>query len=169
MQAVLFFGGNEANYFFGNINAQGGLIAGDGGFVEVSCPKALDVRGLINAGAINGITGKILFDPSVSLTISSAADAGVTFTAPNYTFSTATPNIDVASLATNLGTSNVGIDSSTGTGGTGSIIISDSFTWATANTLTISSPTSIHIGSSTPSDPIVVISSTFAGAKFYCR
>ncbi len=67
---------DKATGFYGEINAKGGQISGDGGFVEVSGRDYLDFQGTVNTLAVNGKTGTLLLDPQ-DLTISSAANSGV--------------------------------------------------------------------------------------------
>ena len=49
--------------FYGNISAQGGETAGDGGFVEVSGKDTLIYEGNVNTSAPNGEYGTLLLDP----------------------------------------------------------------------------------------------------------
>jgi filamentous hemagglutinin family protein len=50
--------------FFGTILAKGGLLSGDGGFVEVSGKENLLYRGNVNTSASNGDFGTLLLDPT---------------------------------------------------------------------------------------------------------
>ncbi|WP_335054443.1 two-partner secretion domain-containing protein [Nostoc sp.] len=52
------------NRFYGNISANGGTQAGDGGFVEVSGAKNLTFQGFVDTSAIVGKTGTLLLDPT---------------------------------------------------------------------------------------------------------
>lgn len=54
--------------FYGDISAQGGLAAGDGGFVEVSGKDSLIYRGTVSTAATNGLFGTLLIDP-INITI----------------------------------------------------------------------------------------------------
>ncbi len=54
---------DDITKFSGNINARGGEVSGDGGFVEVSGKEQLVFRGMVNAGATNGANGTLLLDP----------------------------------------------------------------------------------------------------------
>jgi len=61
--------------YFGGISARGGLLAGNGGFAEVS-GKNLDFRGMVGLGAVGGQVGSLLLDP-INLTINDdAANTG---------------------------------------------------------------------------------------------
>uniref|UniRef100_UPI0031FE232B two-partner secretion domain-containing protein n=1 Tax=Sphaerothrix gracilis TaxID=3151835 RepID=UPI0031FE232B len=49
--------------FYGSISAQGGSLAGDGGFVEVSGKDSLIFDGVVDTSATNGVFGTLLLDP----------------------------------------------------------------------------------------------------------
>ncbi len=59
---------DQTTRFFGEINARGGNISGDGGFVEVSGKNNLNFQGKVNTFAPNGNIGTLLLDPD-NLTI----------------------------------------------------------------------------------------------------
>lgn len=51
---------------YGNISANGGLYSGNGGFIEVSGKKSLDINNLnASVNSFNGKNGTILFDPNI--------------------------------------------------------------------------------------------------------
>jgi filamentous hemagglutinin family protein len=54
---------NELTQFNGQIDAQGGIYSGSGGFVEVSGKKSLIFDGTVNLSAVNGNWGTLLLDP----------------------------------------------------------------------------------------------------------
>ncbi|MEQ9356693.1 CHAT domain-containing protein [Coleofasciculus chthonoplastes] len=54
---------DQHTQFSGTIQAQGGVISGDGGFVEVSGKNTLSMTGLVDVGAVNGSAGTLLLDP----------------------------------------------------------------------------------------------------------
>jgi filamentous hemagglutinin family protein len=124
--------------FYGSISAEGGPTGGDGGFVEVSCPKTFVFQGLVNCQAPLGKTGTVLLDPC-EVTISSAGDAGQTFTcSTGYDFTGFdTSNIYTGTLETNLNNCSVIIDASGGNGATSSITLTDPVTWTVSNSLTL--------------------------------
>ena len=62
----------DSTRFLGNISAQGGMLQGDGGFVEVSGKQTLDFRGGVNTWAPNGLVGTLLLDPT-DITIQNGA------------------------------------------------------------------------------------------------
>ncbi|MCX7142490.1 MAG: filamentous hemagglutinin N-terminal domain-containing protein [Proteobacteria bacterium] len=70
---------------YGNISARGGATSGDGGFVETSGHRFLDVAGIgINAGAANGKGGTWLLDPYNLVVDVSASNATQSGTNPTY-------------------------------------------------------------------------------------
>ena len=54
---------DQHTQFSGTIQAQGGAISGNGGFVEVSGKNTLSMTGLVDVGAVNGLAGTLLLDP----------------------------------------------------------------------------------------------------------
>ena len=71
---------------YGNISARGGANGGDGGLVETSGKRYLDVAGIkVRADAQNGAAGTWLLDP-YSLTITASATDTVTAGGPPYSF-----------------------------------------------------------------------------------
>lgn len=120
----IIFWGNESTYFRGAAEARGGMMSGDGGFIEISSKGMLDTEGKINLLAPNGKTGMLFLDPSI-VTISNAANSGTitAFPPPGYTFTAAMENISnlaATTLQTYLGMGDVTINaSSSGPGGPG--------------------------------------------------
>ena len=57
------FWADRRNYFLGRVRSRGGLISGDGGFVEVSGKETLFFNGYVDTTAQNGETGMLLLDP----------------------------------------------------------------------------------------------------------
>ncbi|MCL1472464.1 beta strand repeat-containing protein, partial [Argonema antarcticum] len=55
---------DQTNRTFGTITARGGILSGNGGFVEVSGKESLDFRGNVNTLAANGKAGTLLLDPT---------------------------------------------------------------------------------------------------------
>jgi filamentous hemagglutinin family protein len=55
---------DRATQFYGNINARGGTVFGNGGFVEVSSQGNLTFKGTVDTSAVNGNIGTLLLDPS---------------------------------------------------------------------------------------------------------
>ncbi|MDE3046178.1 MAG: filamentous hemagglutinin N-terminal domain-containing protein [Verrucomicrobiota bacterium] len=144
------FWGNESNGFFGHIYAQGGPQGGDGGFVEVSSPINLAYRGVTSALAPYGKTGTLLLDPG-NYTIESGSVTSGSFSACSGGSSTYNPaaganNINVTDLETQLGLCSVTINTSAGSGGSGSITVNAGFTWSQNTTLTLIAQETISIG-----------------------
>ena len=54
---------DQLTQFAGTIQARGGAVSGDGGFVEVSGKDTLAMTGIVEAGAVNGQAGTLLLDP----------------------------------------------------------------------------------------------------------
>ena len=106
-------------YFYGNIQAKGGLYAGNGGFVETSGKEYLNVQGSVNASAKHGLAGEWLLDPA-NVTISSAVTTNGSFNggSPN-TFTTtaddAIANVNTIQTSLNGGTSVTILTSPNGT------------------------------------------------------
>lgn len=56
---------DDATRFYGTIDAQGGQLAGDGGFVEISGAQNLTFDGDVLLNAPNGNAGSLLLDPQI--------------------------------------------------------------------------------------------------------
>ncbi|MBF8263864.1 MAG: hypothetical protein HW387_1529, partial [Parachlamydiales bacterium] len=141
--------GKEAQYFYGTVEAQGGKIGGNGGFVEVSCLKTFDYHGLVNTLAPHGKIGILLLDPS-DITISAAASSPAFPTAPGvYDPPGASGTLNNGDLQTGLGTTNILVTTAGGAGGTGNITWSAgaSIAWAAATTLTLTANRAMSLGS----------------------
>jgi filamentous hemagglutinin family protein len=120
---------DERTDFGGMIYARGGLLGGDGGFVETSSKNILIAHGLVDASAPQGKGGEWLLDPN-NIAITSGASTNVAG-APDYvtTNDTAVVDRDDIQTALNAGTS---VTITTGTAGgnsqTGNITVSNSIT-----------------------------------------
>ena len=68
--------------FYGDISAKGGVVSGNGGFVETSSHNNLQAFGLVTASAVNGQGGEWLLDP-YNLTISTSATSNAG-SSPNF-------------------------------------------------------------------------------------
>jgi hypothetical protein len=64
---------DDTTRFFGTVDARGGEVSGNGGFVEVSGKQILSFEGVVDTTAKNGSTGTLLLDPD-SITISDGVD-----------------------------------------------------------------------------------------------
>ena len=118
---------NEATGFFGNIFAQGGAQAGNGGWVETSGKAYLEVGGGVDANAPLGAAGMWLLDPA-NVTIAAATLNGSFDNRNPNTFTTSanTATVDVATINASLngGTSVTILTTPAGTQ-TGTITVSN--------------------------------------------
>ena len=92
---------DDITRFYGTIFARGGLLGGNGGFVETSSGDSLSFGGLVSTLAPAGIGGSLLLDPkNIFITL-----AGVDIVANNETFSqndTADASLSAANVITEL-------------------------------------------------------------------
>ena len=120
---------DERTEFGGLIRVKGGLLGGDGGFVETSSKEILVAHGLVDASSPYGKGGLWLLDPN-NITINTTADTNVAGN-PNFTTTNDNAVVTVASIQAALdgGTS---VSITTGTAGgnsqTGDITVSNSIT-----------------------------------------
>lgn len=131
---------------YGAISARGGAHGGNGGFVETSGKRYLDVGvAYPDVRAPMGVAGTWLLDPE-DITI--AAATGVNITA-GPTFSPATAGsstLDVAVLNAYLNTTgNASVDTSGGGSGTGNITVSAPILWTSTNVLTLKATVGISV------------------------
>lgn len=139
--------------FHGLLDASGGKLSGNGGFIEVSSLGNLGIFGTATTEAPSGTTGTFLIDP-VDVTISSAANSnlGPFIPAPpppvpgqNYSFTASPANILNTALQGLLAANNVLVDTNNGAGGTGNITVLNNVSWASANSLFLTANGSINI------------------------
>jgi len=113
---------------YGSLSARGGTNGGNGGFIETSGKQFLDAVGIhVNAGAgANGIQGQWLLDPS-DITIVHSIVAGTPIAGGFFDPAAVSGSVlDTDINATlNVGT-DVIIQTSAGTGGTGIIVVNGS-------------------------------------------
>ncbi|MCX8506638.1 MAG: hypothetical protein ORN98_08510, partial [Alphaproteobacteria bacterium] len=123
--------------FLGSVTAKGGSVAGNGGFVEVSGKKTLDFRGLVTTVAPRGKMGTLLLDPS-DITIQTTGPTSATLASNTYSSNNNTSILTVANLVTALGSSNVTVDATAGTGtGSGVITVANAINSTSNNDLTL--------------------------------
>ena len=131
---------DNATQFSGNISARGGAVSGNGGWVEVSGKQWMGYTGLVNTTAAHGLTGSLLLDPT-DITIGVAPDTTtMTCTIAGVCTDVATTpsNLNITKLVTQLGSSNVTVDTTSALGGgVGNITIADSLVYSSPNTLTL--------------------------------
>jgi filamentous hemagglutinin family protein len=126
--------GTDKNDYYGAVSVKGGEINGDGGFVEVSSHYGLNYSGTVNSLAPAGKPGNLLLDP-VDITISAAATDPVAGWPPAYFPTTSPSNLNVTDLTNALLTSAVSINSTGGSGGSGSVTINSAITSASSRSL----------------------------------
>ncbi|MEL6331483.1 MAG: CHAT domain-containing protein [Cyanobacteria bacterium J06626_26] len=94
---------NEATYFRGEAQVQGGELGGDGGFIEISGKSHLEFDGQFSLSAPEGESGTILFDPDNILIVSDGTPAEVATESLLFPNVTATDN-DLGTLTLHAAT-----------------------------------------------------------------
>ena len=146
---IIAYATNVGN-IYGDLDARGGAIAGDGGFIETSA-GILDVRGAPDAGASNGAAGEWLIDPyDIFIKSSISSDpGGAAFngTTTSYTSAGNSSVISVSDLNTALAANNVTITTAAGGSEAGNVTFQDAFVYdgANASTLTVNAVASISV------------------------
>ena len=137
---------DDATQFYGSISARGGIRGGNGGSVETSGKGWLDFQGLVDTRAPMGTTGVLLLDPT-DITISTAASTPtIAFGAGSYSdVTTASSNLNVATLTGQLGLSNVAVTTASPLAGNGDIIVNNAINYTSANSLTLNASRNITI------------------------
>ena len=135
------------------IEAKGGSESGDGGFVEVSGKKHVEIYGSVDTSAPGGNAGSFLIDP-YDVTISNAADSpdGDWTGSPPDTFTpTASGStINVTTLQTNLSSANVVVTTNIGAGAEdGDITVASPINYSSpaSNNLTLQADNDIFVNS----------------------
>jgi filamentous hemagglutinin family protein len=149
---------DDATRAFGSIEAKGGAVSGDGGFVETSGKAYLDFQAKVDTRSPNGLTGRLLLDPTniyIAADQATATNAGMVGTslvtetfnpsppAPlaNRVFDAtggSTPNdslLTVGALQTALGANNVEVTTASSRGGVGFIKVESNVSWTSASSL----------------------------------
>jgi len=130
--------------FHGDLNAKGGSMGGDGGFIEVSSLGNLGIHGTASTLAPMGKTGIFLIDPTdVIINNVGNTNIGPFIPAPpppvpgqNYSFTASPATILNTTLTGLLAANNVLIDTSNGVGSlTGNITVLNAVSWASAFSL----------------------------------
>ncbi len=109
--------------FRGNISAMGGVLGGNGGWVETSSRKVLDALGSVSTLAAMGKPGEWLLDPS-DITIVSGN--GGSLSNGDFIPTGNSSSIGSETIATGLTSGNVTLDSSGSGNGLGDITVSSS-------------------------------------------
>ncbi|NJN22124.1 MAG: filamentous hemagglutinin N-terminal domain-containing protein, partial [Leptolyngbya sp. RL_3_1] len=128
---------DQATYNYSSLSVRGGVLGGDGGFVETSSAGYLDTRGAPDIGAPAGQGGTWLIDPpDINIGIFGGLNSSTGFV-PGPAFSSsivanANPsNLDIADLDAALASSGTVTVATTFTGlGTGNITFANDFTYS---------------------------------------
>ena len=138
----------------GQISARGGSQAGDGGFVEVSGKKGLELTGRADLRAPSGNAGTLLLDPN-DITISGphtsnpAPSPPPPTAAPNYDFSPSdeTATSAVATIEDQLALGHVRVMSNVASNGPGGglITVQDPISWTSSYALALEADSSIAV------------------------
>lgn len=144
---------------YGKIYANGGMLGGNGGFVETS-GAYLDIANIkIDTRASNGIAGTWLLDPTniyIALNQANATAAGMsgidtsanTNNSGTFAASGAVSDslVTIANLVAALGSSNVIVTTTNSSGaGAGNITVVDPISWSSNNSLTLSAFNNINV------------------------
>ncbi|MDP2810710.1 MAG: filamentous hemagglutinin N-terminal domain-containing protein, partial [Rhodocyclaceae bacterium] len=123
----------------GTISARGGANGGDGGLVETSGKRYLDVAGIkVSTAAPNGAAGNWLLDPTDITIVHSTSTGGATF--PSSIFDnggTTTATLNDFDINANLASTDITVTTSSYGGGTGDIM----FDGATGGAIVITNGT----------------------------
>lgn len=124
---------DEGTTFAGRISAQGGVLSGDGGFVETSGAQRLSVAdtAAVFTQAMNGIWGTWLLDPA-DLVVGATGTASA---ATGTNLPTGDTTIAASNVETALNTTNVTLLA------TNSITVNEAINSASGNNLTLDAPT----------------------------
>ncbi|GAB4391957.1 MAG: hypothetical protein Tsb005_03920 [Gammaproteobacteria bacterium] len=140
---------NGRTDFYGLIEARGGALGGDGGFVEVSGKETLVYGGTVDLRAPQGEFGDLLLDP-YNLTIQDASSQTIgqssgTFT--SFTSNADNSRLDVNVLNSALELANVLVQTGSGGSQAGNIelLVGTAINWAADTTLTLLAANSVSI------------------------
>jgi len=120
---------NESTQMYGKLSARGGELGGDGGFVETSGKRLLDVgKTPPDVSAPKGRGGVWLLDPE-NITISTAGNNNITASSPFLPSAAGSSILNTTTLNTALGSGiTVIVDTTGGGAGTGNINVNESVT-----------------------------------------
>lgn len=143
-----------ATTFKGQAKSTGGADVGDGGFVEISGKRLLEMAGEVDTTAANGETGELLLDPG-DITVCSFGTSSVAACNPTGSPSlvaaanifdsgaNATSYVNIGATGTAgtllnlLNSANVTIRTNAGGAGNGDITIADAVSWTATRLLTL--------------------------------
>ncbi|MBI1326975.1 MAG: filamentous hemagglutinin N-terminal domain-containing protein, partial [Alphaproteobacteria bacterium] len=122
----------DATRFYGNADVSG---TGKGGLIEVSGKNYLDYNGTVDLSGKTG--GTLLLDPT-NISISSAANSGVTGASPfSPTADDITSVLNVTTLQSALASGNVIVQTRATGAQAGNITVDAAITWTSGKTLTL--------------------------------
>ncbi len=142
---------NDATRVYGSLTAKGGALSGNGGFIETSGKKYLEVTQGADASAAHGISGTWLLDPNDIIIQATGVNTNVT-ASPNFTSTNDSAIVTTGSITTalNAGTSVVVTTASAGTNTQlGNITVNGAITGGqnnnTTQTLTLNASNNIDV------------------------
>jgi CHAT domain-containing protein len=139
---------DERTDFDGSLYAKGGENIGNGGFAEISSKNILDIPAgwsqRINVGAVNGLVGKLLFDPN-DITIIDVGVVPGTITNPETAIDSGNVLLDADVIAFLFG-NDLQITTASGVGGSGDITVASGVDISNfANTFTLTADNNIVV------------------------
>ena len=127
---------DETTRFYGNIEARGGALTGNGGLVETSGKQFLDFQGQVDTRATNGATGTLLLDP-YDVTISTGSNSNINSTGSPFSPTGDSAILNVTNLTNQLANTNVEVNTGSGGAQVGNITVATAVSWNSANSLTL--------------------------------
>jgi len=150
--------GDDLISFYGQIQAKGGEVSGNGGFVEISSPKSWNASiANISVKTVDGKRGLLLIDPT-DVTISGAASAPA-ITTPNYEPTGGSANLLNTDVETALGAGDFTILTSGDGPDTGVVKFDANVTWANGNVFSVFANSNIEVSTG------ITVSNTSAAAS----
>jgi filamentous hemagglutinin family protein len=171
---------SDATLFYNGagIEAKGGSLFGDGGFVEIS-GDVVQVYGLVDTSVVNGQVGILLLDPD-NITINDT-DLGGTWSLANpYTY---TAGIDGSQVSHTIIETNLSLGDVIITTGGGDITVTSAISSTSAHALTISAEDNLNVNAGISTNGAITLigdssggngkvninNSTVSGSSVYMR
>jgi len=132
------------------IEVKGGSESGDGGFVEVSGKKHVEVNGTVDRTAVNGESGMLLIDPTNIVITDNDVDDPI-WTNHDFAPTTAGSEIDIDTLEDHLDLGDTTISTTSGLSEAGNVTfaalrnLKDGITGGSGNSLTINAEGDINL------------------------
>ncbi|HEY8050373.1 MAG TPA: filamentous hemagglutinin N-terminal domain-containing protein, partial [Ramlibacter sp.] len=141
---------NNATRFYGQASARGGAAGGNGGSAEVSGKNYLEYAGNVDLRASKGATGQLLLDPNDISIDNSATDTtsqGPIFEGGDGAAHDGSSHVNVGTLQTQLGTSDILIRTSSGSNGSqgGTITVANAIAWSSSHELQLDADNNIAL------------------------